>query len=120
MAFHNGNDLAQRVGSVYSEKDVLKLIEVTESGLYSMIASKDIFSVQTIAGNSFFPLFQFSGNKIRTDVISTIKKLETRNYWSVVFWLTSPTQENAKTPLERLDLGEAEAVFNNALEWSKS
>jgi hypothetical protein len=102
------NELAKRVGPVYSRAALEKMkIDPAKTALLTV----------AVEGQEFYPVLQFNGRNVRQDVLGIVDILaEAADSWTIAVWLRTPMagDPQGRTFLELLDAGEFEVVVAHA------
>lgn len=102
----NGEELARRLGEVYSLEDAAKHLRISTEEALERHRRGELFAVSLRDGsNLFFPLFQFKDGKPKARLLEVVRALGPgADCWTVVLWLTTPfAKAGDRTMLELID-----------------
>jgi hypothetical protein len=102
------NELAKRVGPVYSRQALAKM--GVDPGTTELLTV-------TVQDQDLYPVFQFEGHSVQRDVIDIVRILvEAVDPWTIAAWLRTPMVQDPdrRTFLDRLVGGEVEVVTAHA------
>ncbi len=110
-------DFADLIGPVYSTKALESLWGITRAGVSKKARTGQLLALK-VDGQNVFPLFQFDGDRVRTEVVGTARLMQERgaDAWSVAAWLCTPLSDDGRgrTPLDLLSAGDVAAVQGHA------
>ena len=110
-------EFADLIGPVYSTKALESLWGITRAGVSKKARTGQLLALK-VDGQNVFPLFQFDGARVRTEVVGTARLMQERgaDAWSVAAWLCTPLADDGqgRTPLDLLSAGDVAAVQGHA------
>lgn len=99
-------NFAELIGPVYSTKALMKMWGMTRAGVSKRVSDGKLLALK-VEGENLFPLFQFSGDEIRDDVLALARILRPEvDPFTIAQWLLTPLSEfDGRTTMQLLDEG---------------
>lgn len=106
-------EFGELIGPVYSTQALMTLWGLTRAGVSKRAKEGKVLAL-AVEGRNLFPVFQFDGDAIRTDVLEVVGVLrEGVDPFTIAQWLQTPQADDpeGRTPLNLLDMGQKEIVL---------
>ncbi|MCQ9368556.1 hypothetical protein NQ036_09945 [Brevibacterium sp. 91QC2O2] len=112
------------IGPVYSTKALTSMWDISREAVSKKAKKHQLFAIK-VEGDNLFPLFQFSGDSVRSDVLAVANVFrEVVDPATIALWIMTPLagDEQKRTPLGLLDNGHLEdalaAARRTARNWA--